>query len=79
MKIIRTVWSNDSEGKVGLVVTESREGFRKIKAGIASGLDKDFDAQKIAKYGGAIAVDDLAQLILECQVGTDHAGEDTET
>ncbi len=64
LKILDSIWFNNSTGTFGLVLTEDEvTGERKIFGGVASGTDQKHDEQSILSWGNKINVGMLQHLL----------------
>lgn len=50
MKILKTWWLTGS-GTVGVVITENSIGEKKLRVGVAPGIDTEGDAMHVAEHG----------------------------
>lgn len=58
LKIIDSMWISGLQipgVQIGLVITENEIGVKKLRAGLAAGLDVDKDMRLIASHGGRLS------------------------
>jgi len=63
LKVVDAFWFSNRDGTYGMVITENEMGLRKVRIGLATGIDQKIDTEDIASWGGRVPKDAVIKFL----------------